>query len=76
MKQSAILITQNDEGVKCLILHEKPLISGGSEVLVYAQNKLIKGFMHEKIVAEIEVVADFVIAPSLNEELYEIQSCM
>jgi hypothetical protein len=68
------LLTSNGLELDCLILFNKPLITGGEEVLVYAQNRLVKGFLNEGIVAELSVVVDFVIAPSLNEELYEVQS--
>lgn len=70
----AKLLTNNGLEVDCLILFDKPLITGGREVLAYTQNRLVKGFLNEGIVAELDVIADDVNSNSLNMKLYGIQS--
>jgi len=69
--EKATLLTHNDLELECLILFKKPLIDNKEEVLVYAQNRLVKGLLDNGYVAELEVIADFCICPSLNEQLYE-----
>lgn len=70
------LLTHNDLELDCLIISRKPLIAGGEEVLCYAQNRIVKGFVQddEDFVAEIAIVIGFAIIPELAELLYEIPS--
>jgi hypothetical protein len=66
MKKS-VLLCNNGLELKCVILSEKPFISGGSEVLVYCQNRLVKGYFEKDYVAEINIIVDFITAPELDE---------
>ena len=70
------LLTHNNLELDCLIISRKPLIVGGEEVLCYAQNRIVKGFIQddEDFVAEIAIVIGFAIIPELAELLYEIPS--
>ena len=72
--KKAKLITHNDIELDCLIISRKPLIAGGEEVLCYSQNRLVKGYVEDDddFVAELEIVVEFIVAPELSEELYEI----
>lgn len=72
--KKALLLTHNDLELDCVILSEKTFPLGGEEVLCYAQNRIVKGFMKNDIVAELEIVVNFCIIPELAEELYEIPS--
>ena len=76
MKKSN-LITQNGLELPCVILPvEKSLFPIGKEVLVYCQNRLVRGYIQddEDYVAEIEIVVDFCIMPELDEFLKEHES--
>lgn len=70
------LLTSNDLELDCIIISRKPLIAGGEEVLCYAQNRLVKGFVQgdDDFVAEVSIVIGFAIIPELAELLYEIPS--
>jgi hypothetical protein len=70
------LLTHNDLELDCVIISRKPLIAGGEEVLCYAQNRIVKGFVQgeDDFVAEIAIVVGFAIIPELAELLYEIPS--
>lgn len=72
--KKATLLTSNDLELDCLILARKPVIPFGEEVLVYCQNRLVKGYFVEDLVAELSVIVNFVIAPELEEILYELQN--
>lgn len=63
------LITHNWLNLPCVILSEKSLFPVGKEVLVYAQNRLARGYIEDDddYVAEIEVVVDFAMIPELDE---------
>lgn len=76
MKKSC-LITQNGLELSCAILPvEKPLFPVGKEVLVYCQNRLVRGYIQddEDYVAEIEIVADFAMIPDYDEFIKEHES--
>lgn len=76
MKKSN-LITQNGLELPCVILPvEKSLFPIGKEVLVYCQNRLVRGYIQDddEFVAEIEIVVDFCIMPELDEFLKEHES--
>jgi len=72
--KKAKLLTHDDLELDCLIISRKPLIAGGEEVLCYSQNRLVKGYVEDEddFVAELEIVVEFIVAPELSEELYEI----
>ena len=69
MKRISTLITHNGLNLPCVILSEKSLFPIGKEVLVYAQNRLVKGYIEDDddYVAEIEIVVDFAMIPELDE---------
>jgi hypothetical protein len=70
--KKAILLTHNGLELPCVVLPVKrSLFPFGTEVLVYCQNRLVKGYIEddEDFVAEIEVVVDFCIMPELDEFL-------
>ena len=76
MKKSN-LITQNGLELPCVILPvEKSLFPIGKEVLVYCQNRLVRGYIQddEDYVAEIEIAADFAMIPEYDEFLKEHES--
>jgi len=76
MKKSN-LITQDGLELPCVILPvEKSLFPIGKEVLVYCQNRLVRGYVQDDddYVAEIEIVVDFAIIPELDEFLKEHES--
>jgi len=76
MKKSS-LITQDGLELPCVILPvEKSLFPIGKEVLVYCQNRLVRGYVQDddEFVAEIEIVVDFCIVPELDEFLKEGKS--
>lgn len=65
----ATLITHNDLELPCVILPiERPLFNG-KEVLVYCQNRLVKGYLGEdpELVAELKIVVEFAMIPELEE---------
>ena len=70
------LLTSNDLELDCVIISRKPLIAGGEEVLCYAQNRLVRGFVQgdDDFVAEVSIIVGFAIIPELAELLYEIPS--
>ena len=73
MKKSS-LITQDGLELPCVILPvEKSLFPIGKEVLVYCQNRLVRGYVQDddEFVAEIEIVADFAMIPEYDEFLKE-----
>lgn len=73
MKRIATLLTNNDLELPCVVLSEKALFPVGKEVLVYAQNRLVRGYIEEDddLVAEIEIVVDFIMSPELEEFIKE-----
>lgn len=69
----ATLLTQNEE-IPCVILPvQKQLFPIGKEVLVYAQNRIVKGYIQdeENLIAELDIVIDFAIIPELDEFIKE-----
>jgi len=74
MKKIATLLTNNELELPCVILSEKTL-SKGREVLAYAQNRLVKGYMEDdELLVEFEIIAEFAIIPEL-EELIKEEKC-
>lgn len=75
MKKIGTLITHDGSDLPCVILPiRKSLFPFGKEVYVYCQNRLIRGYLQEEddnLVAEIEVIIEFLIAPELEEFLKE-----
>ena len=72
MKKAILITTRDGLELPCVILPVKrSLFPLGTEVLVYCQNRLVKGYIEddEDFVAEIEVVVDFCIMPELDEFL-------
>lgn len=69
MKRIATLLTHNDLDLPCVVLSEKTLFPVGKEVLVYAQNRLVRGYIEDddSLVAELEIVVEFLISPELEE---------
>jgi hypothetical protein len=69
MKRIATLLTHNNLDLPCVVLLEKTLFPVGKEVLVYAQNRLARGYIEDDddYIAEIEVVVDFAMIPELDE---------
>ena len=73
MKKLATLLTHNDLELPCVVITEKTLFPVGKEVVVYAQNRLVRGYVEddESFVAELEIVVEFAIIPELEEFLKE-----
>ena len=73
MKKLGILLTHNDLELPCVVITEKTLFPVGKEVVVYAQNRLVRGYVEddESFVAELEIVVEFAIIPELEEFLKE-----
>jgi len=73
MKRIATLLTHNDLDLPCVILSEKSMFPVGKEVLVYAQNRLVKGYIEDddSLVAELDIVVEYIIAPELEEFIKE-----
>lgn len=69
MKRIATLLTHNDLDLPCVVLTEKTMFPVGKEVLVYAQNRLVRGYIEDddSLVAELDIVVDFVVSPELEE---------
>ena len=69
MKRIATLLTHNDLDLPCVVLSEKTMFPFGKEVLVYAQNRLVRGYIEDddSLVAELETVVEFLISPELEE---------
>jgi hypothetical protein len=69
MKRIATLLTHNDLDLPCVVLSEKTLFPVGKEVLVYAQNRLVRGYIEDddSLIAELETVVEFLISPELEE---------
>lgn len=67
--EKAILLTSNDLELDCIVISKKPLISGGEEVLVYAQNRIVRGYLEEGFVAELNIIINYAIIPELDNEL-------
>ena len=69
------LLTNNKLEIPCVILPvQRPIFTGGKEVLVYAQNRITRGYLSDEddeIVAEIEIVVDFAMIPELDEFIKE-----
>lgn len=76
MKKIATLLTDDDLELPCVILMEKILFPAGKEVLVYAQNRLVRGYIEDddSLVAEIDIVISFTIIPELEELLKDNQN--
>jgi hypothetical protein len=73
MKKLATLLTHNDLELPCVVLSEKSLFPVGKEVIVYAQNRLVRGYIEDddSLVAELEIVVEFAIIPELEEIIKE-----
>lgn len=73
MKKLATLLTYNDLELPCVVLSTKSLFPVGKEVIVYAQNRLIRGYVEDDdtLIAELETVVEFAIIPELEEFLKE-----
>ena len=73
MKRIATLLTHNDLELPCVVIFEKPLFPVGKEVLVYAQNRLVRGYVEDDdyLVAEIEVTVEYAMIPELEEFIKE-----
>lgn len=73
MKKLATLLTHNDLELPCVVLSAKSLFPVGKEVLAYAQNRLVRGYVEEDdtLIAELETVVEFAIIPELEEFLKE-----
>lgn len=69
MKRIATLLTHNDLDLPCVVLSEKTMFPFGKEVLVYAQNRLVRGYIEDddSLIAELETVVEFLISPELEE---------
>jgi len=76
MKKIATLLTNDDLELPCVILMEKILFPAGKEVLVYAQNRLVRGYIEDddSLVAEIDIIVEFTIIPELEEFLKDSQN--
>ena len=76
--KTGTLFTKNGLELPCVILPvERPLFPFGKEVIVYCQNRLIKGlFDDEDIIVEMEEVVDFCIIPELSELIKEVKVCL
>lgn len=72
MKKLATLL-YNDLELPCVVLSEKSLFPVGKEVIVYAQNRLVRGYVEDDdtLIAELETVVEFAIIPELEEFLKE-----
>lgn len=70
------LLTKNGLELTCIILPlEKTIFNSTKEVIVYCQNRLVKGEYTPGIgVVEKCVIIEFLICPEFEEVLYEIQS--
>lgn len=70
------LLTKNGLELICIVLPlEKPIFESTKEVIVYCQNRLVKGEYTPGIgVIEKCVIIEFLICPEFEEVLYEIQS--
>lgn len=70
------LLTKNGLELVCIILPlEKTMFDSTKEVIVYCQNRLVKGEYTPGIgVIEKHVIVEFLICPEFEEVLYEIQS--
>jgi hypothetical protein len=68
--KKGILITDNGLELPCVIFPtRKQLFPLGEEVMVYCQNRLIKGYMSaldDELVAELEVIVDYCSIPELD----------
>ena len=66
-----ILITKNGLELPCVIFPtRKQLFPIGEEVIVYCQNRLVKGYLSvfdDELVAELEILVEFAIIPELEE---------
>ena len=73
MKKIATLLTHNDMELSCVVISEKSLFPVGKEVIAYAQNRLIRGYVEDDdtLIAELEIVVEFAIIPELEEFLKE-----
>lgn len=70
------LLTKNGLELMCIVLPlEKAMFDSTKEVIVYCQNRLVKGEYTPGIgVIEKHVIVEFLICPEFEEVLYEIQS--
>jgi len=66
-----ILITKSGLELPCVIFPtRKQLFPIGEEVIVYCQNRLVKGYLSvfdDELVAELEILVEFAIIPELEE---------
>lgn len=70
------LLTSNGLDLPCVVLPtRRTLFGGGTEVMVYCQNRLVKGIIQEEDdpVAEIEIFVDWCIIPELQEMLCDLE---
>ena len=67
------LITHNGLELPCVIFPTKrALFPQGTEVMVYCQNRLVKGYVNpnmEDIVSETEVIVDYCSIPEYDQVL-------
>lgn len=74
---TTILLTNNGLELPCLIVFEGkilPFDGKHQEVLVYCQNRLVKGLLFEDYVSELEIISEFIINPDWEEKLYEAKN--
>lgn len=67
--KKSTLLTHNKLELECLIISRRVLITGGEEVLVYCQRRLVKGFINDDddFVAEVDIIVEDV--QNLEDEL-------
>lgn len=74
--KKSLLLTHNKLELECLIISRKTLITGGEEVLVYCQNRLVKGFIEDDdtFIAEMDILVEDVFSQSLEDELNNLDN--
>ena len=74
MDEIAILVTESGLEIPCILFPTKRnLFPFGYEVLTYCQNRITKGITPDcKVIRELEIVVEFVIAPELDERIKEL----
>lgn len=71
--KKSTLLTHNKLELECLIISRTTLITGGEEVLVYCQRRLVKGFINDDddFIAEVDIVVEDV--QDLEDELKTVE---
>lgn len=71
--KKSTLLTHNKLELECLIISRTALITGGEEVLVYCQRRLVKGFVNDDddFVAEVDILVENV--QDLDNELKNVE---